>query len=105
MYNSLKGKNLIRVPGQHRCMKFEPVSSGRESTIASSEESELNAIANAKRKGLPLYFIRSSYGTTLDVLLDRPTAIRTRDEMRDRIHNGRPNIQAYEQVGQTLTRL
>lgn len=106
MYNSLKGKNLVHVTGQRRCLKFTPVSSGRgESTIASSDEADLIAISNAKRKGQPLYFIRTGDGVTLDVLLDKAVALRTRDVIRERIHNGRPNINAYERVGTVLTRI
>ncbi len=105
MYNSLKGKNLVRIPGQRRCLKFKPASSGQESTIASSDEADLIAISNAKRRGQPIYFIRTGDGVTLDVLLDRNDAIRMRDAVRGRVHNGRPNIHAYERIGVALNRL
>ena len=106
MFNSLKKQQRVRVTGQRRTMSCKPVRSGRaETTIAASDEADLNALANAKRRGQPMYFIRTGDGVTLDVLLDKAVALRTRDVIRDRIHNGRPNIHAYERVGGILTRI
>lgn len=105
MYNVLKKQNRVHGPTR-RTISAKPLKSGRgESTIAASDEADLIAISNAMRKGQPIYFVRSGDGTTLDVLLDKTIAIRTRDSFRDRIHNGRPNIHAYERVGTALTRI
>lgn len=106
MFNSLKKQQRVRVTGQRRTMSCKPVRSGRaETTIAASDEADLIALANAKRRGQPMYFIRTGYGVTLDVLLDKAVALRTRDVIQERIHNGRPNINAYERVGGILTRI
>ena len=105
MFNSLKKQNRMRGPTR-RSIDCTPVRSGRgESTIASSEEADLIAISNAKRRGQPLYFIRTGDGVTLDVVLDKAVALRTRDVTRERIHNGRPSINAYERIGTALTRI
>jgi len=105
MFNSLKGKNLVRISGQRRCLKFTPAKSGREESLPSTDEGELNAITRAVRHGEPLYFIRSSDGITLDVVLDRGVAIRQRDEIRERIHSNSPQIDAYERRATALMRL
>ena len=106
MFNSLKKQQRVRVTGQRRTMSCKPVRSGRADTsIAASDEADLIALANAKRRGQPMYFIRTGDGVTLDVLLDKAVALRTRDVIRERIHNGRPNINAYERVGGILTRI
>jgi hypothetical protein len=106
MFNSLKKQQRVRVSGQRRTMSCKPVRSGRaETTIAASDEGDLIALSNAKRRGQPMYFIRTGDGVTLDVLLDKAVALRTRDVIRERIHNGRPNINAYERVGGILTRI
>lgn len=96
MYNSLKNKNLVKLPFQRRCLKFVPAKSGRDDSLPATDETELNAISMAKRRGSPIYFIRTSDGATLDVLLDRALTIRTRDNIRDRIHSNSPSIDAYE---------
>lgn len=106
MYHSLKRQKRMRVDGQRRTLAIVPVKSGRgESTIASSEEGELNAIANAMKFGRPIYFVRNGCGTTLDVCLEKNHALRVRDEMRDRVHNGKPHIDAYERMANLLIRL
>ena len=106
MFNSLKNQQRMHVPGQRRTISCKPVRSGRADTsIASSDEADLTALANAKRRGQPMYFIRTGDGVTLDVLLDKTVALRTRDVIRDRIHNGSPNINAYERIGGILTRI
>ena len=106
MYHSLKRQKRMRVPGQRRTLAVAPIKSGRgESTIASSEEGELNAIANAMKFGRPVYFIRNGCGSTLDVCLEKQHALRVRDEMRNRVHNGRANINAYERMANLLVRL
>lgn len=105
MYNSLKKQKRVHGPTR-RTICVKPLKSGRdESTIASSDEGDLIAISNAMRKGQPLYFVRSADGTTLDVILDRAVAIRTRDALRERYQNGRPNINVYERIGTALTGL
>lgn len=105
MFNSLKGKNLVRVNGQRRCLKFKPAKSGREDSLPSTDEGELNAITRAMKYGQPLFFIRSSDGTTLDVVLDKAVALRERDLIRDRIHSNSPRIDAYERRATALMRL
>lgn len=106
VYNNLKGKNLVRITGQRRCLKFKPAKSGREDTLPSTDEAELNEISRAVRFGRPLYFIRSGDGTTLDVVLDRAVAIRMRDAVRERIHHSGPSIHAFERHASTaLVRL
>lgn len=106
MFNSLKKQQRVRVSGQRRTMSCKPIRSGRaETTIASSDEADLIALSNAKRRGQPMYFIRTNDGVTLDVLLDRAETLRTRDVIRGRIHNGSLNIDAYERVGGILTRI
>lgn len=105
MYNSLKGKNLVRVGGQRRCLKFVPAQSGRKDSLPSTDEGELNAITRAVKHGEPLFFIRSSDGTTLDVVLDKTVALRERDLIRDRIHSNSPQIDAYERRATALIRL
>lgn len=105
MFNSLKGKNLVRVSGQRRCLKFVPAKSGRSESLPSTDEGELNAISRAMRHGEPLYFIRSSDGTTLDVSLDRNNAIKMRDAIRERIHSNSPRVDAYERRATALIRL
>jgi hypothetical protein len=105
MFNSLKGKNLVRVTGQRRCLKFTPAKSGRGESLPSTDEGELNAISRAMRHGEPLYFIRSGDGTTLDVSLNKTNALQMRDAIRDRFHNGGPRIEAYERRGTALVRL
>ena len=103
MYNSLKKQQRMRIAGHRRTVCCKPLHSGRsDASIASSEEADLIAISTAMRKGRPIYLIRSGDGTTLDVVLDRAMAIRTRDHFRERIHNGRPNIQAYERISTVL---
>lgn len=104
MYNVLKKQKRMLGPTR-RTISCKPISSGRESTIASSDEGELLAISNAMRKGWPLYFVRTADGTTLDVLLDRNAAIRTRDAAVERHQNGRPTIRVYERIGTALTPL
>jgi hypothetical protein len=104
MYNSLKGKNLVRITGQRRCLKFKPAKSGREESLPSTDEGELNAISRAMRHGELLFFIRSNDGTTLDVLLDRTSAIRTAEAMNNRMSFFgnpqyvplKPHVRAYE---------
>jgi hypothetical protein len=106
MFNSLKKQNRMRSLTQRRTINCTPVHSGRgETSIAASEESELNALNNAMRRGQPFYFIRTGDGVTLDVLLDKTIALKTRDNMRERVHNGRPNIQAFERIGTYLNLL
>lgn len=105
MYNSIKGKNLIRVNGQRRCLKFVPAKSGRNESLPSTDEGELNAISRAMRHGEPLYFIRSSDGTTLDVSLNKTNALQMRDAIRDRIHSNSPQIDAYERRATALIRM
>ena len=106
MFNSLKKQQRVHVTGQRRTLSCKPVRSGRdESTIASSDEADLIALSNAKRRGQPMYFIRTGDGVTLDVLLDKAVALRTRDVIRERVHNGRPSIHAYERIGTALIRL
>ena len=105
MYNNLKGKNLVRVTGQRRCLKFKPARSGREESLPSTDEGELNAISRAMRHGEPLFFVRSSDGATLDVSLDRNNALKMRDAIRDRIHSNSPRIDVYERHATALMRL
>lgn len=105
MYNNLKGKNLVRLTYQRRCLKFQPAKSGREESLPSTDEGELNAISRAVRHGEPLYFIRSSDGTTLDVALNRTNALQMRDSIRDRFHNCGPRVDVYERHATALTRL
>ena len=105
MYDSLKGKNLVQVPGQRRCLKFKPAKSGREESLPSTDEGELNAISRAMRHGEPLYFIRSSDGSTLDVSLNRTNALQMRDAIRSRFHNCGPRVDVYERHATALTRL
>ena len=106
MFNSLKKQQRMHVTGQRRTISCKPVRSGRADTsIAASDEADLIALSNAKRRGQPMYFIRTGDGVTLDVLLDRATTLRTRDVIRNRIHNGRPNVNAYERIGGILTRV
>lgn len=105
MFNNLKGKNLVRISGQRRCLKFKPAKSGREESLPSTDEGELNAISRAVRHGEPLYFIRSSDGTTLDVSLNRTNALQMRDAIRDRIHSNSPRIDVYERFTTPLIRL
>lgn len=105
MYNNLKGKNLVRLSYQRRCLKFKPAKSGREESLPSTDEGELNAISRAVRHGEPLFFIRSSDGTTLDVSLDRNSAIKMRDAIRDRFHHCGPRVDVYERHATALMRL
>jgi len=106
MFQSLKKQQRMFVPGQRRTISCKPIRSGRgETTIAASEDAELNALHNAMKKGMTFYFIRTGDGVTLDVLVDRAAALRVRDNIRDRIHNGRPNIHAYERIGTALNRI
>jgi len=105
MFNSLKGKNLVRLTYQRRCMKFKPAKSGREESLPSTDEGELNAITRAMRHGDPLFFIRTSDGSTLDVVLDRALAIRTRDHFRERINSNFPRVDAYERRATAFVRL
>jgi hypothetical protein len=106
MYNSLKKQQRVRMTNQRRTLSCKPIRSGRADTsIAASDEADLNALANAKRRGQPMYFIRTGDGVTLDVVLDKTTALRTRDECRGRIQNGNPHINAYERIGGILARI
>lgn len=105
MYNNLKGKNLVRITGQRRCLKFKPAKSGREESLPSTDEGELNAISRAMRHGEPLFFIRSSDGSTLDVSLDRNNALKMRDAIRDRFHNCGPRVDVYERRATAMQRL
>lgn len=105
MFHSLKGKNYIRISGQRRCMKFVPARSGREESLPSTDEGELAAISRATRHGNPIYLVRSSTGNTLDVLLDKASALRTRDVIRERMHFSGPTIHVYERHNTALVRL
>lgn len=100
MYNSLKRQNRIHGPTR-RTISMKPVSSGRESSIASSDEADLNAISNAMRKGQPLYFIRTDDGVTLDVMLSKTDALNYRESTRERVATMRSRIQVYERLGTT----
>lgn len=102
MFNSLKRKDLVRVVGQRRAFKFTPAKSGR-TELPASDEADLNAISNAKRRGVPIYFLRTNCGSTLDVLLDKPKAIKTRDAVRDRM--GRQDIHLYERQSSAFIRV
>jgi hypothetical protein len=96
MYQSLKKQKRVHGPTR-RTISAAPIKSGRgESTIASSDEGELLAISTAMRKGRPLYFIRTDDGVTLDVLLDKPAAIKRRDAIIDRQQNGPARVRLYE---------
>jgi len=86
-------------------MLATPIVSGRNNEPAASEEAELLAITNHVRRGGTLYFIRTSIGTTLDVLFERNAAIKRRDAIRDRVHNNGPRVDAYERIGMALIRL
>ncbi len=106
MFNSLKKQQRMHVTGQRRTISCKPVRSGRADTsIAASDEADLTALFNAKHRGQPMYFIRTGDGVTLDVLLDKTVALRTRDVIRERIQNGTPNINAYERIGGILSRI
>jgi hypothetical protein len=106
VFKSLKRQNRVRVTGQRRTVSAAPIKSGRgEASIASSDEGEIEAIARATRRRAPIYFIRNNIGATLDVLTDKPKALRTRDEMRERHHNGRSDINVYERLATTLVKL
>lgn len=100
MYNSLKRQNRVLGPTR-RTISCKPVKSGREESIASSDEATLNAIANAVRKGQPIYFVRTADGVTLDVMLSKTDAIGYRDSARERIASMRSRIQVYERLGAT----
>lgn len=106
MFHSLKKQQRMHVPGQRRTISCKPIPSGRpDGSMATSEEADLIAISNAMRRRQPIYFIRSGDGVTLDVVLDKTTALRTRDAMRTRSHNGRLDINAYERIGTALVRI
>jgi hypothetical protein len=105
VYNNLKGKNLVRLTYQRRCLKFKPAKSGREESLPSTDEGELNAITRAVRHGDPLFFIRTGDGVTLDVHLNRTNALQMRDAIRTRFHNGGPRIDVYERHATALIRL
>jgi hypothetical protein len=106
MFNSLKKQERMFIPGTRQTICCQPIRSGRgETSIASSDEADLIAISNAKRRGQPLYFIRTSDGCTLDVVLDKAVALRTRDVIRDRIHGRPERVNAYERSGTALTRI
>lgn len=100
MYNVLKKQKRMLGPTR-RTISCEPISSGREGTIASSDEGELNAIANAMRKGRPIYFVRTDDGVTLDVMLSKTDALNYRDSARERISSMRNRIQIFERIGST----
>lgn len=100
MYNSLKRQNRIHGPTR-RTISCKPVKSGRDESLASTDEATLNAIANAMRKGQPLYFIRTADGVTLDVMLSKTDAINYRDSARERIASMRNRIQVFERQGTT----
>lgn len=102
MFNSLKKQNRIKVAHQRRTIDCTPIRSGRgESSIASSEEADLIALTNAKRKGQPMYFIRTNDGVTLDVMLSKTDALNYRDSARERIASMRGRIQVFERLGGT----
>lgn len=105
MFNNLKGKNLVRLPYQRRCLKFKPAKSGRDESLPSTDEGELNAITRAVRHGEPLYFIRTSDGSTLDVSLNQKNALQMRDAVRTRFHNCGPRVDVYERRATALIRL
>lgn len=100
MYNSLKRQNRIHGPTR-RTISCKPVKSGREESLPSTDEADLNAISNAVRKGQPLYFIRTADGVTLDVMLSKTDALNYRDSTRERIASMRSRIQVYERLGST----
>jgi hypothetical protein len=104
MYRSMKKHNRFHLPGGGT-MKATPLSSGRESSLPSTDEAELNAISTAQRKGKPLYFVRTDDGVTLDVLLSKTDALKRRDSAIHRTHNGLPRIKVYERVGTNLMRV
>lgn len=102
MYNSLKRQNRVRIPGGGT-ISAEALKSGRgESSIASSDEGDLIAISNAMRRGDPLYFVRTADGVTLDVLLSREGALKRRDSIIDRTHNGVARVRVYERYHTAL---
>lgn len=100
MYNSLKKQNRVHGPTR-RTISCKPVKSGREESLPSTDESVLNAISNAVRKGQPLYFIRTDDGVTLDVMLSKTDAVNYRDSARERIASMRNRIQVFERLGST----
>lgn len=101
MFNSLKGKNLIRMTDQRRPLKFTPAKSGR-TELPASEDGELAAISRAVRHGNPLYFLRTASGTTLDVMLDKPKAIKVCEAVRDRIGSG-VGVDLFERKASNFT--
>jgi hypothetical protein len=99
MFNSLKRQQRVRIPGGGT-MSAKPVKSGRdESSIASSDEGELNAIANAVRKGQPIYFIQSAEGTTLDVTLSKTGALERVNSEQQRARAVRHRVKVFERLG------
>lgn len=104
MYRSMKKHNRFHLPGGGT-IKATPLSSGREGSLASTDEAELNAINTAQRKGKPLYFVRTDDGVTLDVLLSRTAALERRDSAINRTHNGRPRVKVYERIGLNLMQI
>ena len=97
MYHSLKKQQRIRLPWRRRTMKCDPLESGRnETSMATSDEGDLIALSNAKRRGEPMYFIRTSQGVILDVLLEKAQALRVCLAIRDRMRNTGPRIDVYE---------
>jgi hypothetical protein len=96
MYHSLKRQQRVRIPGGGT-MLAKPISSGRESPIAASEEADLVAISTAVRKGRSLFFVRTDDGVTLDVALTKQDALAYRESRQNIVHR----VSVYERIGST----
>lgn len=101
MFNSLKNVSLIRVSGHRKPLKFTPAKSGR-TELPASDEGELAAIARATRHGYPIYILRTTAGVTLDVMLDKAKAMKTRDAVVDRLGSGGIGVQLFERRSTNL---
>jgi hypothetical protein len=72
--------------------------------LAQSDPKELEAIQAAIRAGKPTYWLQSTSGTTLDVVVDQGVALKLWESMADRSGLGYRGINLFVRHGQNLYR-